>query len=137
MNRGSFGFGGQQRSYSFACFHADQIPNSLLAVVCPSVSCELVNFKNSPDSSGNVIIGSHRLSIVSSGVVLEPGSVSGWIPASNLNLIWHKEDDATTYLQYSLVGCPDGGPASTQIISYLLQESGHKLLQEDGGFILL
>lgn len=99
---GSFPFAGPQRSYSFGFFHADMIPNSLTAVKCPDMECEQVFLQNDPDSTGNVIIGSSRLADTGEGLVLEPGDVTGWIPANNLNLIWHK-DAASSTLNYMII----------------------------------
>lgn len=99
---GNLAFGGVQRSYSFNRFHADQIPNSLVAVESPDMECEQVFLQNHPDSSGNIIIGSSRLAETGLGFVLEPGDVTGWIPINNLNLIWHL-DAADSYLNYMIV----------------------------------
>jgi hypothetical protein len=135
---GNFAFTGEQRSVSYNCYHADVIPNSLTAVLCPTLSCEWVQFQNRPDSSGNITIGSERLSIIGKGRVLTPGNVSNWIPVKNLNLIWHKESDATTFLVYEVIGC-EFGPGITPVTTpfFLLQEIGDHLTQEDDGKIIL
>lgn len=133
---GSFGFGGDQRSYSFGCFHADIIPNETLATYMPNLECEWACIKNRPDSTGNAYIGSQRLSVVGTGVYLEPGEITGWIPVTNLNLIWHKEDDATTNLEYMVIGC-NYPQYVNLILPVLLQENGAPLLLEDGDEIAL
>jgi hypothetical protein len=136
-NNGSFGFGGQQRSYSFSCFHADIIPNSEIAAICPNFICEWVAFQNDPASTGNLTLGSDRIAAVGTGIELEPGKVTGWIPANNLNLVWHKEDDATTFLNYMLVGCAGQAEGLAILDAFLLQENGSYLIQEDGDKIIL
>lgn len=103
VNHGSFAFGGAQRSYSFGFFHADKIPNSLAAAVCPDMKCEQVFLQNDPDSSGNITIGSYdELSTTGQGFVLKPGDVTGWIPLKNLSLISHK-DAASSTLNYMII----------------------------------
>jgi len=127
-----FFFGGEQGSFSFDEFHADIISNSLVAVQCPAVEAELIVLQNDPDSTGNLTFGSERLAEVGEGKVLEPGNFSGALPVQNLNLIWHKEDDATTYLRYYLIG--DNIPAAHY---HLLLEDGNHMLLEDGSRVLL
>lgn len=99
---GNFAFGGDQRSYSFAYFHADMIPNSLTVVQCPNMPCEQVFIQNDPDSTGDILIGSDRLAAVGSGFRLAPGDATGWIPIQNLNLVWHK-DEANSRLKYMII----------------------------------
>lgn len=102
MSKGNLAYGGDQRSYSFDYFHGDMIPASTVAAKCPDMECEQVFLQNDPDSSGNIVIGSSRLAATGFGYVLEPGAVTGWIPVSNLNLIWHK-DAASSHLNYMLI----------------------------------
>lgn len=134
--QGNFAFGGQQRSASLGCFHADQVPVATSATFLPLLYCEMVFLQNDPESTGNVIYGSERLAHVGTGVVLEPGQVSGWIPIQRLDYIWHKETDATTYLRYMVVGCMVGGPPYP-LLSFLLQEQDGHVLLEDGEKIKL
>ena len=101
-NKGNLAFGGVQRSYSFPFFHADKIPNSLVAVVCPTMECEQVFLQNDPDSGGNITIAGPGLAVTGNGIVLEPGGVTGWIPVQNLNLIWHL-DAADSNLNYMII----------------------------------
>jgi len=132
---GNFAFGGQQRSLSYACFHADKIPNSIIAVVCPAVTCAAVMVQNDPDSTGDALIGSVRLGVTGGGQVLQPGEWSGWIPVTNLNKLWHKELDAATTLNYMLLGCLLSSPIA--FVAHLLLEAGGHVLLEDGELILL
>jgi hypothetical protein len=101
IDHGSLAFGGVQRSYSFGFYHADMIPNSLIAVVCPEMDCEQVQLQNDPGSTGNITIGGARLAVTGAGRVLQPGEVTGWYPLKNLNLIWHK-DSAGSTLNYEI-----------------------------------
>lgn len=130
-----FFFGGVQGSYSFNCFHGDRIPTSLTATPCPAVCCYLVMLQNDPTSSGNVTFGGVRLGVVGGGIVLEPGDFSGVLPIQNLNQIWHKEDDATTYLNYYLICCYS--PGFDESHAHILLEDGGHLLLEEGGRISL
>ena len=104
MGAGNLAFGGVQRSYSFGFFHADRIPNSTTAVVCPNMACEQINIQNDPTSTGNITLGDEdTLPITGNGWVLQPGETTGWLPVENLNLIWHVDSDATSYLNYKMV----------------------------------
>ena len=132
-DQGSFSFGGQQRSFSFGCLHADRVPTSITGVRCPTVSCEWVMFQNDPASTGNLFVGGDRLPVVGSGVELEPGDSTGWIPISNLNQAFHKEADATTMLQYIMIGCK--GPTAKAVL--LIEVDRSPLLLEDGQRIQL
>lgn len=128
-----FNFIGSVSTYSFHLFHADVVVNSMVAIQCPSVDCEWVCFKNNPTSSGNIVIGDERLSVVGSGVVLEPGDVTGWIPAQNVGLFWHKEDDQATQLEYMIIG----HTTPTLDLNAILQEGGFEYLLQENGYILL
>lgn len=130
-----FFFGGVQGSYSFNCFHGDRIPNSVVAVICPTVCCHLAVLQNDPASSGNLTFGGVRLGVVGTGIVLEPGEFSGVLPIQNLNEVWHKESNATTYLNYYLICCDS--PGSIEIHNHLLLEDGGHMLLQDGSRILL
>jgi hypothetical protein len=104
MGRGNFGYGGDQRSYSFPFAGSGRITTSLTAVQMPNVPCEQVFFQNHPDSTDNVYIGGSDLPNDGSlGFVLEPGNFSPYLPIQNLNQLYHVEGDATTYLQYFFV----------------------------------
>jgi hypothetical protein len=137
ISLGDFGFGGVQRSYSFNCLHADKIPNSTVAILCPTIESEWVMFQNDPNSSGDILVGSNRLSIVGNGILLQPGQFSGWLPANNLNLFFHKDSDATSYLNYMLIGCASNVGVVAPILGFLQQEDGDYLLQESGDKIIL
>lgn len=101
---GNFALGGVQRSYSFPFFHADKIPNSVTAIGCPDMKCEQVMLQNDPGSTANITIGDEdTLSVTGNGFVLTPGDWSGWIPVQNLNLIWHKDGDAASTLNYMII----------------------------------
>jgi hypothetical protein len=102
QDTGNFGFGGEQRSYSFNFEHADKIPNSLVAVRCPEMKCEQVWIQNDPNSSGNITIGGDRLAVTGTGIVLIPGATTGWIPVNNLNKLWHL-DAADSTLNYMII----------------------------------
>lgn len=99
---GNFPFTGGQRSYSFPKFWADRIPNSTAGVQCPHMPCEQVYLRSHPDSTGNIILRGGPFS-VGTGYTVGKGEVVGWIPINNLNLIWHQEADATTYLEYMII----------------------------------
>lgn len=102
-DHGNFAFGGVQRSYSFPRFWADRIPTSTAGAQCPNMKCEQVFLKNHPDSSGNIIIGGSEVLSTGQGFTLAPGDATGWIPINSLDLVYHKEADATTYLEYMII----------------------------------
>ena len=131
-----FSYTGIQRSLARGCFHADAVVNSVSAVPFPYMPCAAVLVQNDPESTGNALIGSNRLAIIGEGQILQPGEFSGWIPVKNLNLIWHKELDATTTLNYMIVGCLVGGPPNPDP-SYLLCEQGGYVLLESGDRIAI
>ena len=130
MKLGNFAFGGEQRSASFPCFWAGDIPNSVVAVECPNVCCVMVVFQNAPESTGNIWIGSQRLGVIGSGIVLEPGQVSGVIPVQNVSLLWHKDSDVTSHLNYWIICCGAVNLAAGH--NHILTEGGVHLLTEAG-----
>lgn len=103
MGLGNFAFSGGQRSYSFPRWWADRIPVSTSGAQCPDMKCEQVFLKNHPDSTGNIILGGSDIAATGQGITLAPGETVGWIPTNNLGNIWHKDADATTYLEYMIV----------------------------------
>lgn len=99
---GSFGFGGEQRSYSFPRFAGGYLPVAVTATQGPNIPCEMVFLQADPDNTGQVWIGGSDVTGIN-GVQLEAGDMTGWIPIQNLNLVYTIGSDATQAVRYLIV----------------------------------
>jgi hypothetical protein len=84
-----------------------ELAGSATAVQMPSVACKLVRFKAHADNAGNVYIGNSTsvtvvdgTTDVTSGLELDAGDDTGWIPVDNLDLFWRICDNAGDDLTY-------------------------------------
>jgi hypothetical protein len=85
-----------------------ELAGSVTAVQLPTISCQYVRFRARANNAGNVYLGtSTNVTIpdgttdVTTGFSVTPGADTGFIPISNLNLLWRICDnagDALTYL---------------------------------------
>ena len=87
-----------------------EVSGSATAVVLPSVECSLVVIKAVSTNAGGVYVGGSGVTVVNtttdttSGLELEAGDSTPWIPISNLNLLFIICDNAgddITYLALS------------------------------------
>ena len=99
---GNFGYGGEQRSYSFSHFAAGYIAVGTAAGQGPNIPCEMVFLGADADNDGQVYIGGSDVSAVT-GYQLDAGDATGWISIQNLNLIWVRGSSASQRLSYMLV----------------------------------
>ncbi len=77
------------------------------AQVCPTVPCNLVKFKAGSGNAGSIYIGTSTVTRPdntedqTTGFELAPGDETGWMPVSNLNVLYRigdVEGDRITYL---------------------------------------
>jgi len=98
----SFGeFGLQSRSYAFMKCGAGQIAGSTSAKQGPNIPCEAVRLAPHPDNSGNAYAGGSNISTIEGYPIT---SDTGWIPITNLNLLYFIMDNDTDHVQYMYVG---------------------------------
>lgn len=83
-----------------------ELQGSATALQLPTVSCKLVKFKASAANTGNVYIGKSGVTKpdattdTTTGLQLAPSDDSGWLPITNLNLLYRICDNATDALTY-------------------------------------
>ena len=71
-----------------------ELQGATSATQLPTVSCKIVKFKASAANSGNVYLGKSGVTKpdattdTTSGLQLAPGDDSGWLPVTNLNLLY-------------------------------------------------
>lgn len=86
-----------------------ELAGSATAVQMPDVRCSLVKFKAVLSNVGNVYIGASGVTKVdgttdtTTGIELGPGEETGWIPITNLNLLYRISDNAGDDLTYIAV----------------------------------
>lgn len=83
-----------------------ELAGSATAVQMPNISCKMVKFKARYVNTGKVHIGGVGVTVpngvtdTTSGLSLNPGEESGWIPIDNLNRIYRICDSANDHLVY-------------------------------------
>jgi hypothetical protein len=83
---------------------------SATAVQLPTVAGSLVNIKALGSNSGNVYIGAAGVTIpngttdVTSGLELDAGEETGWMPLDNLNRLYMICDNAGDDIVYMVLG---------------------------------
>ena len=87
-----------------------EIAGSATAAQLPTVACRMVRFKAESANAGNVYLGTSSSVTKAAGTTsttcgfeLAPGADSGWLPISNLNLLWRICDNAGDDLTYWVV----------------------------------
>lgn len=93
---------GANSSYSFHEFYAGNINVGTARVQFPNIACEMVQFKADPDNSGQVYIGGADVT-TGIGWQLEAGDMTGWIPISNVGLVYGIGSAASQKLHYMIV----------------------------------
>ncbi len=84
-----------------------ELAGSATAVQMPSIACKLVRFKAHADNAGNVYIGGvSGLTVAdgstdaTTGLQLDAGDDTGWLPVDNLDLFYRICDNAGDDLTY-------------------------------------
>ena len=96
--------GTEQRTYSTIA--VGELQGSATALQLPSVACKLAKLKALISNVGNVYLGGSGVTVpngatdVTSGIELAPGDETGWLPISNLNLLYRICDNAGDDLTY-------------------------------------
>jgi len=88
-NVGSFAYGGIQQAYSFNRFDVTGLGVTTARLRGPDFQVSMVNIKASAANGATVMvyIGGSTVD-ANNGWGLAPGESTGWIPISNLNLIY-------------------------------------------------
>lgn len=95
----------EQKTYTSV--KAGEIQGAAAATQLPSISCKLVKFKARNDNAGNVYLGGAGVTLpdgttdVTTGIELDAGEETGWIPVDNLNRFYricNNAGDDLTYL---------------------------------------
>lgn len=84
------------------------IAGGTAAAQLPDVSCRLVKFVAGPGNSGNVYLGGSGVTVAAagtvnnatSGLILDAGQDSGWIPLPNLNKLYRICDGTADFMTY-------------------------------------
>ena len=83
-----------------------ELAGSATAVQMPDISCKMVKFKARYINTGKVYIGSAGVTVpngvtdTTSGLSLNPGEETGWIPIDNLSRLYRICDSANDHLTY-------------------------------------
>lgn len=83
-----------------------ELAGSATAVQMPDIACKLVKFKARYVNTGKVYIGGAGVTVpngvtdTTSGLSLNPGEESGWIPIDNLSRLYRICDSANDHLTY-------------------------------------
>lgn len=86
-----------------------EVSGSATAKQLPSIPGSLIKITAETSNSGNVYLGGAGVTIpdgttdVTSGLVLDAGDSTGWMPVSNLNLFYIICDNATDDIQYQIL----------------------------------
>lgn len=94
----------EQRTY--ATVLSGELAGSVTAAQMPQRACKLVKFVALPDNAGNVYIGGASVTVAggttdtTSGLVLDAGQDSGWIPIADMNQLFRICDNAGDDLTY-------------------------------------
>lgn len=83
-----------------------ELAGSATAVQMPDIACKLVKFKARYVNTGKVYIGGAGVTVpngttdTTSGLSLNPGEETGWIPIDNLSRLYRICDSANDHLTY-------------------------------------
>jgi len=83
-----------------------EIAGATSATQMPDIPCKLARFSAVSGNAGSVYIGGAGVTIpdgtgdATSGMEIEPGDETGWIPLPNLNLLYYICDNAGDDLTY-------------------------------------
>ena len=88
-----------------------ELIGTVAATQFPDIPCRMVQFIAETTNTGNVYIGGSNMSTVragttnaTAGLQLVAKACSGWIPVTNLNLLYGIADATTDCLTYIAVG---------------------------------
>lgn len=93
-------------SNAISAIACGELAGSASAVQMPDVKCSYVRFKAVGSNAGYVYIGGASVTKVdgttdiTTGLELDAGDDTGWIPCGNMNLFWRICDNAGDDLTY-------------------------------------
>ncbi|MDA7977134.1 MAG: hypothetical protein MPJ50_00010 [Pirellulales bacterium] len=91
---------------AYDTIHSGELAGTLTAAQMPAVSCRLVRFKARDDNIGAIYVGGPGVTKpdgatdATTGLELNAGEDTGWIPVDNLNRCWRICDNAGDDLTY-------------------------------------
>jgi hypothetical protein len=87
---------GRTRPYPYTTVRTGELIVAVTAKQCPNIACDMIKFRTHPLNTGYIHIGwNASVSITdgtqdtSTGLILGPGSDSGWIPVTNMSLLFY------------------------------------------------
>lgn len=95
---------------SYTEVHSGELQGSAAALQMPALACKLVKFKARGDNSGYVYIGGAGVTKpdgntdTRTGLELDAGEETGWLPVDNLNRFYRICDNAGDDLTYLALG---------------------------------
>lgn len=90
-----------------ATYSSGELAGVTSATQCPNLKISLIRFKASVDNVGNVYLGTGNTvtkadgtTDTTTGLQLQPGDDTGWLPAANMNEFWRICDNVGDDLTY-------------------------------------
>ena len=87
-----------------------QLAGSATAAQMPAIESKMVNIKSQVANAANIYIGASGVTVVSAdttntttGLVLDAGQETGWIPVDNLDTFYYICDNASDELTYMVI----------------------------------
>jgi len=99
-----------EQAAGFGTIKCGELAGSATALVMPTVTCRMVNFKAVASNAGNVYIGGAAVTKVdgttdvTTGLELAAGQETGWLLVDNLNRFYRICDNAGDDLTYLALG---------------------------------
>jgi len=96
----------QAQPFAYSSVATGELAGSTSAAQMPSVTCKLVKFKAAYDNAGRVYIGGAGVTVANgttdttTGLQLQAGEETGWLPVANLNVFYRICDAAGDDLTY-------------------------------------
>jgi hypothetical protein len=90
-------------------FVTGELPGKTVATLCPTITGNSIMFKAESANTGNCYIGGSSVAITSgslntnTGLELDSGDSSGWIPVKNLNQFYYICNSTFDHLTYMVI----------------------------------
>jgi hypothetical protein len=97
---------GMVESLPYRTVKSGELQGVATATQLPNIACRLVRFKARSDNAGSVYLGGAGVSLpdgtndITTGLELDAGDDTGWIPCRNLNQFYRICDNAGDDLTY-------------------------------------
>lgn len=89
--------------------HTGELAGATSATALPDVPCKLARFKARSDNAGSVYLGGAGVTVpdgttdTTTGIELDAGDDTGWLPIDNLNRLYRISDNAGDDLTYMVL----------------------------------